>query len=305
MVHGLVPEPDNPYEPAGHALAVLRIAGNTVGYLERAHALEYRDVVHRLVSSGIVPQAGVRVWAVTRFSSKRGRDELKASIRLNIRSSGDILPVNPAPSTPHALIPPGRSLQVTGEADHLDVIAPYVGDPAGEPIVATLHPIDVHKARSTDTVLEVRLDDHRVGQLPPATSSSLLPLVREAEKLGRITAAWAKVKGSRFAADVTLQAQKAEEVPNSWPTANDTIPRVSSNAGPVPGAYVAQRELVPPPTSGLSGWVVVLGVAAILILASIPAVGPIFFIGGAVGLIYWYIAAKRQAPRGAPRTIGH
>lgn len=107
MVHGLVPEPDNPYEPAGHALAVLRIAGNTVGYLERAHALEYRDVVHRLVSSGIVPQAGVRVWAVTRFSSKRGRDELKASIRLNIRSSGDILPVNPAPSTPARTHPPG------------------------------------------------------------------------------------------------------------------------------------------------------------------------------------------------------
>lgn len=44
---------------------------------------------------------------------------------------------------------------MTGEADHLDAIAPHIG--ASGMLVATLHPLEIAKGKTTTTVLEVRL----------------------------------------------------------------------------------------------------------------------------------------------------
>lgn len=174
----LVPEPDNPHG-GGQAISA-RVDGKVVTYFDQAQAREYFPVLGRMVTSGVVPVAPIRIWAVTRYSQARRQDELKSAVRLDLRGADQILPANAAPSAPQALIPQGRAVQVTGEADHLDAIAPHIG--AAGMLVATLHPLEITKGKTTTTVLEVRLDDRRVGQLTPATSASLLPLVQEAER---------------------------------------------------------------------------------------------------------------------------
>jgi hypothetical protein len=61
-------------------------------------------------------------------------------------------------------------------------------------------------SKTPSTVLEVHLDGQRIGQLTPAMSATLMPLVEEAQSHDRLTAAWATLSGSRLAAEVVLQA---------------------------------------------------------------------------------------------------
>lgn len=291
----LVPEPDNPFDR--DAISV-RVNSAVVGYLDADSARDYKPVIHALAGSGVVPAANVRIWAVTRYSQQRSRDELKSAVRLNLRDPDSILPANKAPSMPHALIPRGRAIQITGESDHLSAIAPHIGYGDSAKLVATLHRMEVPKARTTTTVVEVRLDGERVGQLTPGTSASLFPLLEEAETRGRTAAAWASVKGSRFAAEVTLHVERAENVPDEWPSPDDAVPIVKSGAV-APHAFQPEVQVSQPPKAGLTGARWLLAVAVILLIASIPAVGPILMLVAIAGLVYWAIRAKKQPPKGA------
>lgn len=288
----LVPEPDNPHG-GGEAISA-RVDGTVVAYFDQAQAREYFPVLGRMVASGVVPVAPIRIWAVTRYSQARRRDELKSAVRLDIRAADEILPANQAPSASHALIPRGRAVQVTGEADHLDAIAPHIA--ASGMLVATLHPLQVTKGKTTTTVLEVRLDDRRVGQLTPATSASLLPLVQEAERKGLVAAAWASVKGSKFAAEVSLHVSKAEEVTDHWPSSSDALPTLTTQRQ-VPPAFQREIALQPAPKGGLPRWQIWVGVVTILIVTTIPGAGPILALLLVTGLAYRALRQRKQAPR--------
>ncbi len=174
----LVPEPDNPHDR--NAVSV-RIAGYNVGYLPAQYAADYRPLVGQCVTSGVVPVVRVRIWGVTRFVRSRNREELKSSIRLALPSPDELLPANAPPPEPHFMIPAGRTIQVTGEDDHFDTLEPLLV-PRPARWIATLHPIPGRAKNST--VLEVQIGGDRVGQLTPATSTQLLPLVRECENQG-------------------------------------------------------------------------------------------------------------------------
>lgn len=293
----LVPEPDNPHG-GGQAISA-RVDGKVVAYFDQTQAREYFAALGRMVASGVVPVAPIRIWAVTRYSQARRQDELKSAVRLDLRGADEILPSNPAPSVPHALIPRGRAVQVTGEADHLDAIAPHVG--AGNMLVATLHPLEIAKAKTTAIVLEVRLDGRRVGQLTPATSASLLPLVQEADRKGLVAAAWASVKGSKFAAEVSLHVSKAEEVADSWPSSTDALPTLTSQQQ-VPPAFQREIALQPAPKGGLPRWQLWVGAVAILFVTTIPGVGPVLALLMIAGLVYWAIRQRKQPPRSALRA---
>lgn len=288
----LVPEPDNPHG-GGEAISA-RVDGTVVAYFDQAQAREYFPVLGRMVASGVVPVAPIRIWAVTRYSQARRRDELKSAVRLDIRAADEILPANQAPSASHALIPRGRAVQVTGEADHLDAIAPHIA--ASGMLVATLRPLQVTKGKTTTTVLEVRLDDRRVGQLTPATSASLLPLVQEAERKGLVAAAWASVKGSKFAAEVSLHVSKAEEVTDHWPSSSDALPTLTTQRQ-VPPAFQREIALQPAPKGGLPRWQIWVGVVTILIVTTIPGAGPILALLLVTGLAYRALRQRKQAPR--------
>lgn len=170
-------------------------------------------------------------------------------------------------------------------------------------LVATLHPLESAKGKTTTTVLEVRLDDRRVGQLTPATSASLLPLVQEAERKGLVTAAWASVKGSKFAAEVSLHVSKAEEVADHWPSSSDALPTLSSQRQ-VPPAFQREIALQPAPKGGLPSWQIWVGVVVILVVTAIPGAGPVLAILMVAGLVYWAIRQRKQPPRSAHRSPG-
>lgn len=293
----LVPEPDNPHD--ANAICV-RIEEETVGYLSADAARTYRPLVHALVRSGVVATVHARIWAVTRFSRQRNRQELKSAIRLALPEVSTVLPVNDSPSVPHAVVPRGRKIQVTGESDHFEVLAPFIG--ASGYLLTTLHRIEIVKARSTAPVIEVRVGNRRVGQLTAATSASLFPLVAEADRLGLATAAWGSLTGSKLAAELALHVAKAEEVPDTWPSAEDSIPAMVE-ARQVPPAYVSTDPIEPPPSgSGLSagGWIVAVFLA--LILLAVPYVGWLLALGLLLVTFLLHRRAKRRPPAASLST---
>lgn len=287
----LVPEPDNPHD--ANAICV-RIEGEAVGYLSADAARAYQPLVHALVRSDVVATVQARIWAVTRFSRQRNRQELKSAIRLALPEPTTVLPVNGSPSVPHAVVPRGRKVQVTGESDHFDVLAPFIG--ASGYLLTTLHRIEIVKARSTSPAIEVRVGNRRVGQLTAATSASLLPLVVEADRLGLATAAWGSLTGSRLAAELALHVAKAEEVPAAWPSVEDAIPAMKE-ARQVPPAYASTEAIESPPSSsGLSaGWWIV-AVVLTLILFAVPYIGWLLALGLLLAAFLLHRRAKRRAP---------
>jgi hypothetical protein len=73
-------------------------------------------------------------------------------------------------------------------------------------------------ARSSRTVVEVRIDDARVGRLTPKMSGELLAAIRHINTNGLTTGARAIVKGNRIKAEVVLHVARAHELPDSWLT---------------------------------------------------------------------------------------
>ncbi len=292
----LVPEPDNPHD--SRAISV-RLDGQCVGYLPAKDSPDFYPVLAKLISSGVVPTVRTRVWGVTRFVRSRNHDELKSAIRVALRNPEDILPINSIPPEPHFLIPQGRSIQVTGEQEHLDVLAKYVQSAEASRIVVTLHPI-AGKSKTPSSVLEVQLDGQRIGQLTSAMSATLMPMVKEAEGHDRSTAAWATVSGSRLAAEVVLKAMRAEEVPNTWPSSSDVLPQLGSATHSIPAAYKEQIQLTPPPLpSGLGAGIWIAAVIVAVVLFSIPFVGWLLAIALMAATIWWNIAKRKMAPKGS------
>jgi hypothetical protein len=296
----LVPEPDNPHDSG--AISV-RLDGHCVGYLPAESSADFYPVLSRFISSGVVPTVRTRIWGVTRFVRSRNQDELKSAIRVALRSPEDILPSNSIPVEPHFLIPQGRSIQVTGEQEHLDVLAKYVQPAGSSRIVVTLHPI-AGKSKTPSTVLEVQLDGQRVGQLTSAMSAVLMPMVQEAQSHNRAAAAWATLSGSRLAAEVALKVMRAEEVPNTWPSNSDVLPQLGGAANGIPPAYKEQVQLTPPPSPsgvGVGIWIAA-AIVAVLLLA-IPYVGWLLAVALVAGTAWWSMAKRRVAPKGSVRSL--
>jgi hypothetical protein len=286
----LVPEPDNPHDP--NAISV-RVGGHNVGYFPTEAARQYRAIFGRFVTSEVVPEVRVRIWGVTRYVPSRQRDELKSAIRLSLPQPDEILPANAPPPGPHYVIPRGRTIQVTGEDRHLRTLARWVGrnDVA---VIATLHPIPGRVKGST--VLEARVDNERVGQLTPGTSTSLMPMVRECETRGRQAAVWATVSGSRLAAEVRLRAIPSTEVDEAWPRDSDVVPTIGLLDAPPP-AYAPQVNVGPPPPArGLATWLWVTTVIVALFLFAIPYVGWLLGLVLIAGAGWWHLLRRRQAP---------
>jgi hypothetical protein len=216
----LVPEPQNSHDP--NAVAV-QIEGRTVGYLGREDAARYSSVLLRLAEQGYVAQVGSRIWARDYNDvdiDRRGRlvesVRFGAGITLRLAEPHLIVPSNMPPGEPYEMLPAGPAIQVTGEEAHLGALAAYIG-PAGEQwAYATLHELIEQLPRSTRTVIEVRLDGQRVGQLSPKMSSDLLPAIRHLTTLSVTTACRALVKGNRAAAQVVLYVQRSHELDDAW-----------------------------------------------------------------------------------------
>ena len=290
----LVLEPDNPHDSG--AISV-RLDGHCVGYIPAESSADFHPVLTRFISSGIVPTVRTRIWGVRRFVQSRNQDELKSAIRVALRSAEDILPSNSIPVEPHFLIPLGRSIQVTGEQEHLDVLAKYVQPVGSSRIVVTLHPI-AGKSKIPSTVLEVQLDGQKIGQLTPAMSAVLMPMVDEARNHNRTTAAWATLSGSRLAAEVVLKIERADEVPETWPSSSDVLPRLGGATSGIPPAYKEQVQLTPPPLpSGVGVGIWIAAAIVAIVLLAVPYVGWLLAILLVAGTAWRNAIKKRAAPK--------
>ncbi|MFF5295272.1 HIRAN domain-containing protein [Paractinoplanes globisporus] len=253
----LVPDPKNKFDR--NAVGVW-VGPRQLGHLSRDEAVRYAPILSGLVAQGWAPQVSARVWA-SQWSSDYGTgNDFSSSIRLDLAEPHMLVPANTPPGEPHRMLPPGGSIQVTGEEQHLDALAPWLR-PEGECWVhVTLHEVTEQLARSTRTVVEIRLDGSRVGQLTPKMSGELLPAIRLLSENGLVAGARAIVKGNRIKTEVVLYVARAHELPESWLTtiaadaAKKAAPAPMVAAGPpsIPAAAPVQEHgSIPPAPTGI------------------------------------------------------
>jgi hypothetical protein len=100
-------------------------------------------------------------------------------------------------------------VQVTKEDEHFGDLLKFV--PAGGygTLFVTLH--EQAPGGRTKPHVEVRIDDRRVGQLTPSMSQRFLPMIRHLQDRGLVAACWGDITGSAVAAEVRIDAVKANE----------------------------------------------------------------------------------------------
>lgn len=223
----LIPEPSNAYDR--NAVMVI-VKGQHVGYLEKEVAASIQPTLRRIVEAGYAPVVGARIWAVARHDYENPRKlRHHANVRVALNYAHLILPINDPPFEEYSVLPWGGSLQVTGEERHQDVLSNYVSPNGDALVLGTLSVIEA--ARSTGKELvEVRIDGERIGQLTPGSSQHFLPAIWHLHAQGATTAAWLRVKGNAIAAQVTIHATRAHELPSDWFESLHTIPRVHGSA---------------------------------------------------------------------------
>lgn len=217
----LLPEPNNPYD----ANAVVAVGGGRrVGYLPREDAARYAQALSQLVAAGFLPVTTGRVY-YRRYDFDGMLDEV-GSVQVALDEPHRLVPTNRPPNEPHGLLPRGNAIQVSGEAENMDVLVPRL-HPAGDSwLYVTLHRMTAEGPRARKDFVEVRVDGTRVGQLSPKMSSELLPAIDHLTRRGLGTAARALLKGNSIKAEVVIHAARAHELPEEW-LANPTYDRPS------------------------------------------------------------------------------
>lgn len=209
----LIPEPDNPYDP--WAISV-RADGRTVGYLCGEDCHSWANPVRRIIASGFVPVIPGRIYAyeVTNWDDWDGEGEppkdLAATVQLKLGDPDGALPMNDPPNVPYTVIPRSSIVQVTKEDEHSDALLKFVPATGCGALFVTLHE-STGRAASAKPVVEVRIDDQRIGQLTPQMSQRFLPMIRHLDARGLVTACWGDIKGSAVAAEVRIDGIKANE----------------------------------------------------------------------------------------------
>ncbi|NGP03940.1 hypothetical protein G6038_00275 [Rhodococcus sp. 14C212] len=193
--------------PETHGVSV-RADGLTLGILGDGDALRYGPVLRRVVAGGYLPTVPGRIWAADAGAynddpARSGR--IIARVSVSLGAPARLVPRNDPPDVPYTLLPPGRTLQVTGEERHFDLLHPYADPPGKYALLVTLHEAD-------GALVEVRVDDRACGYLGRRSSARLLPIVTHLSARGLRTAARAAVSGSRLAAEVTVSVTPADEI---------------------------------------------------------------------------------------------
>ncbi len=174
-------EPHNRY----HRRAIMVVIdGSHVGYLARDDADRYHSAISKVEAAGYIPTIRARLWAVER----RGWDgptKVHARVSLALNEPHLLYPVNEPPTISYSLLPWGNAVQVTGEENHLEAIAPHV-NPGSESIaIGTLHRVETTSTRGVvKQTVEVRIDGRAVGSLTATTSPHYLPTIQHLEREG-------------------------------------------------------------------------------------------------------------------------
>jgi collagen type III alpha len=204
LVAVLVPDPSNPHDK--HAVAVF-VDELHVGYMERPDARRYHAAIRRLSKGELTVPS--RQWL-------RGTDrDTWARVTLSLPDPEDLQCPNPIESE-HVMLPPGSTIQVTREEEHMDHLANLLKRYGTEKVVAaTLRPVIEQRPRSTVELVSVEIDGEPVGLLSTMQTANFLPLVRKAESEGVRLGCRASLRGNALKADVALHARKSHELDDS------------------------------------------------------------------------------------------
>ena len=200
----LVPELDG---PRGLCCIAIRLGGRTVGHLGQEQAIAWTGVIRRVIASGYLPVTGCRIFA----REYDGFDGLQfwTNAQVALGDPIEALPQNQPPAAAYTMLPKSSIVQVTREDQYFGALRRIV--PAGGRGVffATLHERAAEGKKNP--LVEVRINDECVGQLTPQTSQRYLPMIRHFNDRGLLTACWSDVTGSTVAAEVRINAVKANE----------------------------------------------------------------------------------------------
>ncbi len=204
----VVAEPGNPYDP--DAVKVL-VQEELVGYLPRDVATAYSAPLKKLAQRGEYLAVSARVWVAPRGDERTGSVSVKLPPPDGVRS------FNEPPDHPHCVLPAGGAIQVSGEENHMDVLARYLSD-RERYITVTLHV--VHEQRTGRSqpypAVEVRLDGQRVGVLTKAMSEKVADLVAYIADRNLLPVCRAVLKGSPLRVELVLFVAKSHEVSSKW-----------------------------------------------------------------------------------------
>ncbi|MEU7920094.1 HIRAN domain-containing protein [Micromonospora zamorensis] len=246
----LLPEPSNNFDR--NAVKVV-CSGHHVGYLPKEQAALYSPVLTALLDQGWTPQVQARVWAEERedWDNPRRRTFV-GSVRLDLAEPHMIVPTNMPPPELHTVLPTGRAVQVSGEEKYMAHLAALVSGQGESWVYVTLHEVEIQRARSTRTLVEVRINGAAAGTLSPATSDEILPVITHLSGKGLATAARAILKGNRVKADISVKMSKASELSDAWldapPSAAGVVPATAAKPSAVQDVVTAPtwRFVVPP-----------------------------------------------------------
>ncbi len=205
----LEPDPTNPFDR--QAVSVW-VDGCMVGFLAREAASEYHGPLSELAEEETHLAVPARVWAMPRHGGG-----LNANVVVWLPPARGVQSFNAFPDEPYHVLPRGKSVQVTREEDHMEVLTRYVSDHERY-LAVTLHLAQEAKTeRSTPyEAVEVRLMGERVGVLTKAMSAQLRDLVAHVAARGRVPVCRATLRGSPLRAEVTLQAARSTDVTRDW-----------------------------------------------------------------------------------------
>lgn len=197
----LVPDPSNPYDK--RAVAVF-VDGLHVGYMERPQAQRYHAAISKLPGGELTVPS--RQWL-------RGTDDdTWARVTLSLPDPAELQCPNPTKGE-HIVLPPGSTVQVTKEEDHMEHLANLLKQYGTDRVLAaTLRRITEQRPRSTVELVAVEIDCLPVGVLSKIQTANFLPLVRRAEAEGARLVCRASLRGNALKADVALHARKAQDL---------------------------------------------------------------------------------------------
>jgi collagen type III alpha len=116
-------------------------------------------------------------------------------------------------------------------------------------VYGTLHAVSDTTTRKPKELVEIRVDDQRVGELTPAMSAEYIPIISQLDDRGRLTAVKLIVKGNQVKAEAVLHAAKAHQLDAAWISTNlddASTPHVPRRALPPDGAPPVVHAPIPP-----------------------------------------------------------
>jgi len=163
----LVPELHNPADP--WAIAV-RADGRTLGHLPGDDCERWAAVVRRVIASGCAPVVPRRVYAYEADGWGANGVQMRATVQLRLGDPETALPLNDPPAVPYTMLPRSSIVQVIKEDEHYNDLLRFVPPGGYGLLFVTLHE---DLSRPSRSVVEVRIDGIRIGQLTPQMSQLL------------------------------------------------------------------------------------------------------------------------------------